>query len=84
MKKDRGHIYKIIGQATGVSIEDICENTSLIYDLHADSMMLTEIIYNMEDLFSIKLTDEDIEKMDTVGDVIDLVDLAVRNRTRRT
>jgi len=47
-------------------------------------MMLTEITYNIEDVFSIKLTDEDIEKMDTVGDVIDLVDLAVINLASRS
>ena len=51
----------------------INEDTSFIQDLKADSYELMELIMAVEDEYGIKVEDDDMEKMQTVGDVLEYV-----------
>ena len=51
----------------------ITEETSFIQDLHADSFDLMELVMALEDEFGIKVEDEDLEKFETVGDVLNYI-----------
>lgn len=51
----------------------ITEETSFQQDLRADSFELMELIMAVEDEYGIKVEDEDLEKFETVGDVLDYI-----------
>lgn len=66
-------IKKIIADTLKISIESVVPEASLLDDLGADSIHLTELIMTMEDNYEIDISDEDAEKIRTVGDAIDYV-----------
>ncbi len=75
--KRRDRIYDdIIAMVTrmiSVSPTDISPDTDIIYDLGLDSLQIYELVVDLEDAYSIRLPDEDLEKLHTVQDVVDLV-----------
>jgi acyl carrier protein len=63
-------IKKIIVDQLGVDESKITENSSFVDDLGADSLDIVELIMAFEEEFDIEISDEDAEKMKTVGDAI--------------
>ena len=61
-------ILNIVGKYGKVIIEDYGENINLENDLGIDSIMLLQIIIDIEDEFNISISDEelDIEKIGTI------------------
>ncbi len=57
----------------GVDESDVTLEASFQDDLDADSLDLVEVIMEMEDKFSIKISDEEAEKIRTVGQAVDFV-----------
>ncbi len=53
--------------------EKISED-AMIKDLGIDSLSLLEFIFRIEDVFAIRITNEDAEKIETLTDIADLVD----------
>ncbi len=49
---------------------EITENTSFKEDLNADSLDLFELVMALEDEFNIEIPSEELEKLVTVGDVL--------------
>lgn len=57
----------------GVEEADIKMEASFQDDLDADSLDLVELIMEMEDKFSVKISDEDAEKIRTVGEAVNYI-----------
>lgn len=70
IKKD---VVAVIAEQLGVDISEVTENKSFIEDLNADSLDLTELIMTLEDKFEISISEEQAEKLKTVGDVVSFV-----------
>ncbi|CIV43367.1 acyl carrier protein [Streptococcus pneumoniae] len=51
----------------------VTESLSLKDDLDADSVDLMEFILTLEDEFSIEISDEEIDQLQSVGDVVEVV-----------
>jgi len=51
--------------------DSIKDETNLVDDLQADSIKIMELILDMEDEFDIEVSDEEAEKITTVGQVVD-------------
>lgn len=62
---------KMIEEQLGVDAKEITEATSFKNDLGADSLDLFELIMAMEEEFGIEIPSEEIEKLITVGEVMD-------------
>ena len=63
-------IREIIADQTGKDVEEITMETNVKTDLEADSLDLFQII--IEDEFDVKI--ENVEGIETVGDVVKLVE----------
>jgi len=50
---------------------DITEATNFKEDLNADSLDLFELVMALEDEFGTEIPSEDLEKLETVGDVLE-------------
>lgn len=51
----------------------ITEDTSFKQDLRADSFELMELVMALEEEYSIKIEDEELENFETVGDVLNYI-----------
>lgn len=72
----------IIAESLGVSIEEVTENASFITDLGADSLDTVELIMALEEQFGIEIPDEDAEKIQTVGQVIEYIKNKVEQKNQ--
>ncbi|MHB8646908.1 MAG: acyl carrier protein [Thermomicrobiales bacterium] len=58
----------IVTEQLGVDEEEITPEASFVDDLNADSLDLVELIMSLEEEFGLEISDEDAEKILTVGD----------------
>ena len=63
-------LKEIIAEQLGISGEEIVPEASFVDDLGADSLDLVELIMALEEEFDTEISDEDAEKIQTVGDAI--------------
>ena len=63
-------IKEIVSENLGVDIAQITETSSFKDDLGADSLDLFEMVMALEDEYEIEIPTEDLEKIATVGDVV--------------
>jgi len=66
-------VAEMISEKLNVPIEDIDEDSHIIEDLGADSLDAFDLVMIIEDEFGIKLEDDEIERMLTVKDILDLL-----------
>ena len=64
-------VKEIIEEKLNADGMGITEATSFKDDLEADSLDLFEMVMALEDEFGVEIPSEDLEKMATVGDVIE-------------
>ncbi len=63
-------IKKIISEQLEVDESIISEGSSITGDLGADSLDLVDLAMSIEDEFDIELSDEALDKIKTVGDLV--------------
>mgnify|MGYP001316095189 CR=1 FL=1 len=66
-------ITKIIVDRLDVEESDVKLESSFKEDLGADSLDVVELVMELEDEFDMEISDEDAEKISTVGDVVDYI-----------
>ena len=65
------NIKALLAEELGVNEDEITETTSFKEDLGADSLDLFELVTNLEEEYNIEIPAEELEKLTTVGKVID-------------
>ncbi len=66
-------VQGIVAERLGVEGDQVTENAAFIEDLNADSLDLVEVIMAMEQEFDLEISDEDAEKIRTVGDAVSYI-----------
>jgi acyl carrier protein len=67
-------IQDIIVELLGVDPEKVTRDAKFREDLEADSLDLVELIMAFEEQFGGEISDEDAQKITTVGEAVDYID----------
>ena len=70
-------LQEIIAEVLNVDPEEITMDTNFVDDLGADSLDVFQIIMGIEEEFDIEISNEDAEKIVTVGDAVEQIKNAV-------
>lgn len=79
-------VKEIIAEQFGIEPETLTEETILENDLNADSLDAVEMVMELEDEekgFGITISNEEAEKLTTVGEVIKCVEDKVAEKKKR-
>ena len=63
-------IRDLIIEEVGVDADQVTMEASFKNDLNIDSLDLFEMVMALEEEFDVEIPSEDLEKMDTVGDIV--------------
>lgn len=66
-------IADIIREQLNLDDMEITEDTSFKDDLQADSLDLFELVMAFEEEYGVEIPSEDLEKLATVGDVVEYI-----------
>ncbi|HEX5547793.1 MAG TPA: acyl carrier protein [Ktedonobacterales bacterium] len=68
-----GKLKPVIAEQLGVDEGEVTDTASFTEDLNADSLDLVELIMSLEEQFGLQISDEDAEKLTTVGEAVDYI-----------
>ena len=72
-------LKKIIAEVLNVDEEEITMETTFVDDLGADSLDVFQIIMGLEEEFDIEISNEEAEKIVTVGDAVEQIKNALNS-----
>lgn len=76
MTEIEAKIKEIIVDKLGVDQEEVKPEVSFVNDLGADSLDAIELIMEFEKAFGICIPDDQAEKIDTVADAVEYIEMA--------
>lgn len=62
-------IKAILSEYSGISVDEMSEETGLVSDLGLSSLDLVNVVVAFEDEFDIEVPDSDIRNLKTIGDI---------------
>ena len=70
-------LQSIIAEVLNIDADEVTMDKTLVDDLGADSLDVFQIIMGIEEEFDIEISNEDAEKIVTVGDAVEQIKNAV-------
>lgn len=70
----KGRVTRLIVDHLGIDEAKVTDNAHLADDLGADSLDAIELIMACEDEFHIEISDEQLDRVRTVADIVRLID----------
>ncbi len=67
-------VQQIVVERLGVEESEVTLEASFKNDLNADSLDIVELVMELEDEFDMEISDEDAEKIVTVGDAVKYIE----------
>ena len=69
----RTGLAEIVEEVAGVSPDDVTVEKSFVDDLDIDSLSMVEIAVQAEDKFGVKIPDDELANLKTVGDAVNYI-----------
>ena len=66
-------LAEIIEEVTGIEPSEVTMEKSFVDDLDIDSISMMTIVVNCEDKFGVKIPDEEVKNLETVGDAVNFI-----------
>jgi len=73
-------IRGIIAEETQVPVDQVKETSNFESDLKADSLTQVELVMELEEKYDIEIPEEDLEKLQSVGDVVKYIEQALADK----
>ena len=67
-------ITEILAEQLDADRDAMTLDTKIADDLGADSLDLVDLLMSVEDEFGIEIPDEDVENIQTIGDIVEYID----------
>ena len=69
-------LAEIVNEETGVAVDDVQSDKSFTEDLDIDSLSMMTIVVNAEERFGVRIPDDDVKGLRTVGDAVNYIQKA--------
>jgi acyl carrier protein len=66
-------LAEILEEVAGVDPADVSEEKSFTEELDVDSLSMVEVVVAAEEKFGVKIPDDEVQNLKTVGDAADFV-----------
>jgi acyl carrier protein len=63
----------IVNEVAGVPVDDVQLDKSFVDDLDIDSLSMVEVVVAAEEKFDVKIPDDDVKGLKTVGDAVSYI-----------
>ena len=67
-------LSEILEEVAGVNPDDVAEGKSFTDDLDVDSLSMVEVVVAAEEKFGVKIPDDDVKNLRTVGDAVSYIE----------
>ena len=67
-------LAEIVNEVAGIGVEDVQSDKSFTEDLDVDSLTMVEVVVAAEEKFGVKIPDDELSNLKTVGDAIDYIE----------
>jgi acyl carrier protein len=67
-------VAQVISNITGTGLSELTGVTALQTDLGMDSLALFEVVVDLEDAFGMQITDEDVDRIKTIDDIVRFIE----------
>ena len=72
----RTDLADIVNEVAGIPADDVQLDTSFVDDLDVDSLSMVEVVVAAEEKFDVKIPDEEVKNLKTVGDAVAFIERA--------
>ena len=69
-------LAEILEEVAGVNPDDVAEDKSFTDDLDVDSLSMVEVVVAAEEKFGVKIPDDEVQNLKTVGDAVSFIQKA--------
>lgn len=66
-------LAEILAEVAGVEASKVSADKSFLDDLEVDSLSMVEVVMAAEDKFEVKIPDEEVKGLRTVGDAVNFI-----------
>ena len=72
----RSNLAEIVNEIAGIPVEDVQLDKSFTDDLDVDSLSMVEVVVAAEEKFDVKIPDDEVKNLKTVGDAVAFIERA--------
>lgn len=72
----RSDLADIVNEVTGIPADDVQLDKSFTDDLDVDSLSMVEVVVAAEEKFSVRIPDDAVKDLKTVGDAVSYIEKA--------
>ncbi len=72
----RSGLADIVNEVAGIPAEDVQLDKSFTDDLDVDSLSMVEVVVAAEEKFDVKIPDDEVKNLKTVGDAVAFIERA--------